>query len=115
MSLRTIFISRLIGLYCVLASLVMFTHKQAIVGIEETLVHNPAMLFLTGIITLVAGLAIVLSHNVWTGGALPVVVTLLGWTALIKGLLLLSPGTTVGFWRVCTTNSFITCTPRFHL
>jgi len=27
-----------------------------------------------------------------------VTVTLLGWISLIKGVLLLSPGTTVGFW-----------------
>jgi hypothetical protein len=98
MSARTIFISRMLGLYCLIASLIMFTHKSAMVEIENTLVHNPAMLFIGGIITLVAGLAIVLSHNVWSGGALPVTVTLLGWISLIKGVLLLSPGTTVGFW-----------------
>ena len=98
MSSRTIFISRMIGLYCLIASLIMFTHKSAMVEIENTLVHSPAMLFIGGIITLVAGLAIVLSHNVWSGGTLPVVVTLLGWIALIKGVLLLSPGTTSGFW-----------------
>jgi len=99
MSSRTIFISRLIGLYCVVASLAMFTHKPAMIDIENTLVRNPALLFIAGIITLVAGLAIVLSHNVWSGGTLPMVVTLLGWITLIKGLLLLSPGTTLGFWE----------------
>ncbi|HEY1755696.1 MAG TPA: hypothetical protein VGG72_09900 [Bryobacteraceae bacterium] len=31
----------------------------------------------------------VLSHNVWSGGAAPVIVTLTGWIALIKGSLLL--------------------------
>jgi putative exporter of polyketide antibiotics len=98
MSPRTIFISRMLGLYCLIASLIMFTHKSAMVEIENTLVHNPAMLFLGGVITLVAGLAIVLSHNVWSGGALSVTVTLLGWISLIKGVLLLSPGTTSGFW-----------------
>jgi len=99
MSSRTIFISRLVGLYCLAVSLVMFTHKAAMVEIENTLVHTPAMLFIGGIITLVAGLAIVLSHNVWSGGALPVVVTALGWVSLIKGLFLLWPGTTIGFWE----------------
>jgi len=98
MSPRTVFISRMLGLYCLIASLIMFTHKSAMVEIENTLVHNPAMLFIAGIITLVAGLAIVLGHNVWSGGAPPVTVTLLGWISLIKGVLLLSPGTTVGFW-----------------
>jgi hypothetical protein len=41
-----------------------------------------------------------LGHNVWSGGALPVVVTLVGWVALIKGLLLLflSPEAAAGLY-----------------
>jgi hypothetical protein len=31
----------------------------------------------------------VLCHNIWSGGALPVVVTLFGWILLLRGLLLL--------------------------
>jgi hypothetical protein len=35
----------------------------------------------------------VLGHQVWTGGVLPILVTLMGWTALLKGsTLLLVPG-----------------------
>jgi len=34
-------------------------------------------------------LAVVLAHDVWSGGALPVAVTLVGWMALLKGLALL--------------------------
>src|ERR1700686_325102 len=41
------------------------------------------------IISLALGLAMILGHNVWSGGALPVVVTLVGWLILAKGLLLL--------------------------
>jgi hypothetical protein len=40
-------------------------------------------------VRLIAGLAIVLGHNVWSGGALPVMVTLVGWLILVRGLLLL--------------------------
>ena len=35
---------------------------------------------------LAAGLAMVLAHNIWSGGALVVVVTLVGWITLIKSL-----------------------------
>jgi len=35
------------------------------------------------------GVAMVIGHNVWSGGALPVVVTLVGWLVLAKGFLLL--------------------------
>lgn len=98
MSTRTLFISRLLGLYYLIASLVMSTHKQAIVEIENTLVHTPAMLFIAGIMALFGGLALVLTHNVWSGGALPVVVTLVGWITLIKGVFLMMPGTSA-FWE----------------
>jgi hypothetical protein len=31
----------------------------------------------------------VLAHNVWSGGALPIVVTTVGWIFLIRGVLIL--------------------------
>jgi putative exporter of polyketide antibiotics len=92
MKTRTQFIGRLLGLYCLIVSLVMATHKKDLVEIESALVHNPALLYFLGILTLVAGLGIVLGHNVWSGGALPVTVTALGWVALAKGILLMLPG-----------------------
>ncbi|HYB62079.1 MAG TPA: hypothetical protein VEH50_11455 [Methylomirabilota bacterium] len=93
MSQLTSYLAKLIGLYCILVALAMVTHKQATVDMVTTLAHNPTAMFLGGIMTLVAGLAIVLGHNVWSGGVLPVVVTLIGWMTLVKGLivLLLSP------------------------
>jgi hypothetical protein len=53
------------------------------------------MMLVLGVSTLAAGLAMVLAHNIWSGDALAVIVTLMGWLtlALIKGLLfLLLPG-----------------------
>ena len=89
MSERTIFLSRLIGSYAILASLAMAAHKRATVDMVASLLHNPPALFFAALITLLGGLALVFGHNVWSGGALPVAVTLVGWIALAKGLLLL--------------------------
>jgi hypothetical protein len=52
------------------------------------------MMLLLGVITLAAGLAMVLAHNIWSGGTLVVLITLVGWSAFIKSLLFLflSPG-----------------------
>jgi uncharacterized membrane protein len=101
MSPRTIYLGRLIGLYCVLIALSMISHKQATVDTMTGLVHNAPVLFFASVIAMVAGLAIVLAHNVWSGGALPVVVTLVGWILLVKGLifLLLSPETTATYFE----------------
>jgi hypothetical protein len=89
MSPRTIYLGRLIGVYCVLIALAMISHKQATVETVTAFMHQGPSLLLAAIVAMVAGLAIVLGHNVWSGGALPVVVTLVGWISLIKGLILL--------------------------
>jgi hypothetical protein len=47
--------------------------------------------FLDGLLTLNFGALVVAFHNVWTG--LPVVITLLGWGMVLKGLVrLVAPG-----------------------
>jgi hypothetical protein len=89
MSSRTIFLGRLVGLYCILISLAMLIHKQATVDVLTAMLRNAQLLLVGGVVTVIAGLAMVLGHNVWTGGAVPVLVTLVGWIALIKGSLLL--------------------------
>lgn len=89
MSPRTIFLSKLIGLCCLFAALSMVFHKQTTIDMVTALLQSAPMLFLTGLISVTAGLAVILGHNVWSGGALPVVVTLTGWSALIKGLMFL--------------------------
>ncbi|MGA3295728.1 MAG: hypothetical protein ABSE45_17315 [Candidatus Acidiferrales bacterium] len=101
MSPRTTFLSRLFGLYCILAALSMFVRGRATtLDIVTALVHDQPVMFFVGVVTLFGGLAMVLVHNVWSGGALPVVVTILGWITLLKGVLFLflSPAATVGFF-----------------
>ncbi len=89
MSSRTIYLSRLIGLYCILVVPSLAMHKQATVDSAAALFHNSSMMLVLGIITVAAGLAMILAHNLWSGGALAVVVTLVGWLTLIKGMLFL--------------------------
>jgi hypothetical protein len=100
MSPLTAFLSRLIGLFAILVAVSLVTHKQASVATLTGLVHNPPLLLIFGMVWLIAGLAMVIGHNIWSGGALPVVVTLLGWLILIRGLILLflSPAAAVGLF-----------------
>jgi hypothetical protein len=87
MSKRTTYLGKLIGLYYIFVAFAMMVHKAAIVDAVAALLHNAAVVFVLGLVALVAGLAMVLAHNVWSGGVLPVVVTVIGWLALFKGLL----------------------------
>jgi hypothetical protein len=86
MSARTIFLSRLIGLYCVLAALAMMAQKQATVATVTAMMHDAPLMMFIGIVSVVAGLALVLGHNEWRGGPAAVLVTLLGWITLAKGV-----------------------------
>jgi hypothetical protein len=89
MSPRTAFLGKLLGLYLIAVSLSMFAHAQATVEIMKAIMQDPPLLFMAGLMGVTAGLAIVLAHNVWSGGVLPIMVTLCGWASLIKGMLLL--------------------------
>lgn len=86
MASRTTYLARLIGLFAIVAGLAMISYKQETVETMTSLLNNPGAVFAVGLVGVAAGLALVLAHNVWSGGALPVVVTLLGWWSLIKGL-----------------------------
>ena len=100
MSSRTIFLSRLLGLYCILVAVAMTIQRQAMLDSVMALLRNPPLLLVLGVFTTAAGLAMVLAHNIWSGGALAVVVTVTGWLALIKGalFLFLSPDAEAGLF-----------------
>jgi len=86
MSRLTVFLARSIGTFTVLLVAGFLVRGGA--AIETTAADGPVMLSYA-IISLAMGIAMVVGHNVWSGGALPVVVTLVGWLILAKGLLLL--------------------------
>ena len=89
MSSRTILLSRLLGLFFLAVSLTLFLRRPELIEVMTALIQNAPLLLILSLAALLAGLAIVLSHNIWSGGALPVVVTLFGWILLLRGLLLL--------------------------
>ena len=96
---KTRFLARLIGLYCVLVALLMATQRDAWVAAVDALTHDAPLLLLLGVITVAAGLALVLTHNIWSGGALTVLVTVIGWLTLAKGLMFwLPPGAVAGLY-----------------
>jgi len=75
----------------------MMVRGQSAAAAVKAVVANPPVLLYVELIGLALGLAMVLGHNVWSGGILPVVVTLVGWFMLIRSavLLALSPETTM--------------------
>ena len=101
MSPLTIFLGKLIGLYCIIVALAMMANKQSAIATVSALVRNAPLLLFAEVLGLAAGLALILGHNIWSGGALPVVITLLGWLMTIRGvvLLALSQDATIRFFE----------------
>ncbi len=100
MSSRTLFLSRLLGLYCIVMALSMFLRGQTMVDTVTSMLGNASLMLFLGIVIVLAGLAMVLTHNIWSGSTLTVLVTLVGWIALIKGALFLivPPGSSSAFF-----------------
>jgi hypothetical protein len=86
---RTLFLARLIGVFLIVVSLAMLVQRQGVGPAITALVHDRAALLIVAMIGLAAGLAMVLAHNVWSGGVLPVVVTLIGWLLVLRNALIL--------------------------
>jgi len=89
-SAPTIFLAKLIGLYCLIVALTMMANRRTMIDAANALIRSPPFVLLSGIIALGLGLGLVIGHNVWSGSALPIIVTIVGWVSLIKGVVLLA-------------------------
>lgn len=93
------FLGQLIGLALTFFVLAVLIKPERIRGAVEDFEKNHFLTYVIGILTMVMGLAIMLSHNVWEM-SWRVLITLTGWSAFIKGLLYIaSPGTLVTMGR----------------
>jgi len=108
MQRHTVFLGRLLGLYTLIVTLWLLADPHAATTMIEALVGNHGIHVLLALITLGLGLAMVLGHNRWSGGALPVLVTLIGRGMLLRGLLLLflSPEQVLGLVRTLRFSTF---------
>lgn len=78
------YLAELWGITIVVVSLALLMRLKRLEGLF-TEVKNEATMFFWGIVSLVIGIAMVLIHNVWVSDW-RVVITILGWLTLVKGL-----------------------------
>jgi hypothetical protein len=82
----SIFLARLIGPVMLVIGLAVFANPRGFREMAEEFMESRALMFLGGLITMPAGLAIVLTHNVWTADW-RVLITIFGWLNTIGGAL----------------------------
>lgn len=78
-------IAGLMGPVLVAMAAALLLNKKLLPELAQQMQHEYGVIFLSGILLLVAGLSIVRIHNDWSGGW-PLLVTVLGWLAIVGGL-----------------------------
>jgi hypothetical protein len=96
---NSIFLARLIGPVLLAIGIGIFANGQVYRMLADEFLRSRALIYLSGLITMTAGLAVVLTHNVWRPDW-PVIITILGWLALIGGAVrIIAPQGTERFGR----------------
>lgn len=81
----SIFLARFFGIYLTILAFFYFLRRDYIKIAAEKIFDNEGLVIITAIISLIIGLLIVLSHNVWEFNW-RLTLTLIGYLALLKGL-----------------------------
>ena len=78
------FLARLMGPVFLALGVALAFNTAVYRAMAQEFLNSHALIFLAGIVTLPAGLAIVLTHNVWTADW-RVVITIVGWLSIVAG------------------------------
>jgi len=92
------FVAALIGPLYVVVGIGILLDPDHYRRITEDFFRSPALIYLGGAMALAAGLAILYFHHSWSDGW-RVIITVLGWLAVLKGAhLLILPGHVSQLW-----------------
>lgn len=82
----TMFLANLIGWYFIIMGLLMLLKSEYIQAAVTDILAQPGLYFVVAAWTLVLGLMMVITHNLWVSGW-ALIITLIAWITLISALL----------------------------
>ena len=82
----SLFLARLLGPMFVVVAVALFFRPAMFRTILRDLIDSPLWLYFAGFLGLLAGMALIVTHNVWTADW-RAVITLVGWSSLIRALI----------------------------
>jgi len=104
----TIVLAQALGIILTVSGLSMLVSRKSIIALIDELNRSRGLLWLAGYVALVMGALIVALNNVWDYH-LQLLITIIGWIAVIKGaVILLFPNFTVSLYKKMVTNAVIT-------
>jgi hypothetical protein len=96
---NSVFLARLMGPVALAVGIAVFLNGVSIRIMAEEVMRSRALVFISGMLSMVAGLAIVLTHNQWVANW-PVLITIIGWLGTISGAArIICPGKAEEFGR----------------
>ncbi len=81
----SIFLAKVIGLFLSISTLAIILRYKEFTLIEKEAVKNPLLIYVSGFFTLISGILIVVSHNLWVLDW-RLIITIIGWITLFKGI-----------------------------
>lgn len=85
----SIFAAQILSLTYISAGIAALSGKLSFRRLIEDFETSPGLTYMTGFITLILGMILVKYHNLWVKDW-TVLITLIGWAALLKGLMLMA-------------------------
>src|SRR5262249_61286516 len=84
-SLRiSVFLARLLGPVCVAIAIGVLVNGAAYRALAQEFLDSTALIYVTGLLAMTAGVAILLNHNAWVADW-RFLITLFGWLAALDG------------------------------
>jgi len=80
----SIFLARLMGPIFLAVGIGILVNGTTYRKLAEEALRSPVLIYLSGLLTMTAGMAVVLTHSVWVFNW-RVVITILGWLAVFGG------------------------------
>lgn len=81
----TIFIARLLGPIFVLVGIAMLLKPEAFRALLKEFIESRVLVYLAGVLGLLGGLTLVLTHNVWMLDW-RLIITLIGWASVVRAV-----------------------------
>jgi hypothetical protein len=95
----SIVLAQVLGIMFAVLGISMFSNKKIMATVVNEMTTNRALLWLGGVGALAMGAILIALNNVWSSG-LPLLITVIGWLALLKGLsILFFPNSIVSYYK----------------
>ena len=103
----SLFIAKILGLCFLIVAVGIMCNRTFYQRVMEDYCKNTFLILFGGMLALIIGLIIVLTHNVWVA-RWPVIITIYGWGGVIKGVwLIVFPNTVYGFMQAFIRNKIL--------